>query len=210
MGVTQCDICAVVYNCTCTHLTFTERFHADWLWQLTSGSEITPQAKPANPSSKRAHIHTHTHTSSVLLCGNIQPSIIISHSLCTDKWRMCAEPCVCDEVWQRVPGWSQVLARMQMKLRRVCLLALYARVLCIQPCLLSMKENVVWMLLHPIMALTQLFVLQGLNCVPARIWNPSHVNKQLHLSQGYIAAVITTTTHPQKYYLFLKELGNSQ
>lgn len=36
-------------------------------------------------------------------------------------------------------------------------------------CWLSVKENAVRMLVYPITALTQLFVLQGLNCVSAQV-----------------------------------------
>lgn len=33
----------------------------------------------------------------------------------------------------------------------------------------SAKENAVWMLVYPITALTQLFVLQGHNCLPVQV-----------------------------------------
>ena len=63
------------------------------------------------------------------------------------------------------------------------------------------------MLVYPVTALTQLFVLQGL---PAPILNAIHVNKQLHLSQGYISAVITTATRsPKSTTSFFKDPGKS-
>lgn len=135
---------AVIYNCRFTHLTFTWLFHADWLWQLTSGSERTPEAKPANLSSNTGHMCVHTPLP--LLCSaetSNHPSSSHTHSVLTSDGCLrnfagatrCGDECA----WMFVSVSANVNETSSM-----CLFACLLACVRVWACWLSMKDKAVW------------------------------------------------------------------
>ena len=104
---------AVIYNHRFTHLTFTWLFHADWLWQLTSGSERTPEAKAGKLSSETGY--------DTLLCSvetSNHPSSSHTRPAPTgDGWEW--NFCIGAEVWQ----WARMCVSVNVnETWSVCLL----------------------------------------------------------------------------------------
>ena len=175
-------------------------FFSCWLTlTINLGSGRTPEAKPATQDTctytrTHAHTHTHTHTHS----APWQHLTIRHHLTLTLSWQVMDVRRNFAGAARR-DGWvcADVFASITVNVNEIS-----SQCVCLCAVGCPWKRMQSGCLVYPIKALTQLFffVLQGLNHRPAPALKrqPPHINKQLHPSQGYISAVITTATRSPK------------